>query len=63
MCTFHSADTDCIFINIKLAEGRCIEEEIEKVSCMLSYIELGKIKNEVPNDVIKEASSLKSKMY
>ena len=54
-CSYHYTDIDSIFINVNVAEGGSISEEINKVSGKLSNRELGKMKDEISNDTIIES--------
>ena len=62
-CSYHYTDTDSIFININVPLDSIIEKEMNKISGMLHNSELGKMKNEIPNDTIIEACFLKAKAY
>ena len=59
-CSYHNTDTDNIFINIKVPLDSNIETEM-KIKDILQNNELGKMKDELPNDTIIEACFLKLK--
>ena len=62
-CSYHYTDTDSIFININVPLDSTIEKEMNKISGILHNNELGKMKDEIPNDNIIEACFLKAKAY
>ena len=62
-CSYHYTDTDSIFININVPLNSNIETEMNKIKDILHNNELGKMKDELPNDTIIEACSLKAKAY
>ena len=62
-CSYHYTDTDSIFININVPLDSNIETEMNKINDVLHNNELGKIKDELPNDTLIEACFLKAKAY
>ena len=62
-CSYHYTDTDSIFININVPLDSNIETEMNKIKDILNNNELGKMKDELPNDTIIEACFLKAKAY
>ena len=62
-CSYHYTDTDSIFININIPLDSNIETEMKKIKDILHNNELGKMKDELPNDTIIEACFLKAKAY
>ena len=62
-CSYHYTDTDSIFININVPLDSTIEKEMNKIKGILHNNELGKMKDEIPNDTIMEACFLKAKAY
>ena len=62
-CSYHYTDTDSIFININVPLNSNIETKINKIKDNLHNNELGKMKDEIPNDAIIEACFLKAKAY
>ena len=62
-CSYHYTDTDSIFININVPLYSNIETEMNKIKDILHNNELGKMKDELPNDTIMEACFLKAKVY
>ena len=62
-CSCHYTDTDSIFININFPLDSNIETEMNKIKGILNNNELGKMKDEIPNDTIIEACFLKAKEY
>ena len=62
-CSYHYTDTESIFINIKVPLDSNIETEMYKIKIFLHNNELGKMKDELPNDTIIEACFLKTKAY
>ena len=62
-CSYHCTDTDSIFININVPLDSNIETEMNKIKDFLHNDELGKMKDELPNDTIIEACFLKTKAY
>ena len=62
-CSYHYKDTDSIFININVALDSNIETEMNKIKYILHNNELGKMKDELPNDTNIEACFLKTKAY
>ena len=62
-CSYHYTDTDSIFTNINVPLDIDIETEMNKISGILHNSELGKMKNEIPNDTIMEACFLIAKAY
>ena len=62
-CSYHYTDTDSIFININIPLDSNIETKMNKIKYILHNIELGKMKDELPNDTIIEACFLKAKSY
>ena len=62
-CSYHYTDTDSIFININVPVDSNIETEMNKIKDILHNNELGKMKDEIPNDTIIEACFLKAKAY
>ena len=62
-CSYHYTDTDSIFININVPLDSTIETEMKKIKDSLHNNELGKMKDELPNDTIIEACFLKAKAY
>ena len=61
--SYHYTDTDCIFININVPLDSNRETEMNKTKDILHNNELGKMKDELPNDTIIEACFLKAKAY
>ena len=62
-CSYHYTGTDSIFINIDVPLNSNIETEMIKIKGILHNNELGKMKDELPNDTIIEACFLKAKAY
>ena len=62
-CGFHYTDTDSIFIKINVSLDSNMETEMNKIKDILHNNELGKMKDELPNDTIIEACFLKAKAY
>ena len=62
-CSYHYTDTDSIFININVPLNSNIETEMNKIKDNLHNNELGKMKDEIPNDAIIEACFFKAKAY
>ena len=62
-CCYHYTDTDSIFININVPLDSNIETLMNKIKDILHNNELGKMKDELPNDTIIEACFLKAKAY
>ena len=62
-CSYQYTDTDSIFININIPLDNNIETEMNKIKDILHKNELGKMKDELPNDTIIEACFLKAKAY
>ena len=62
-CSYHYTDTDSIFININVPLDSNIETEMNKIKDILHNNELGKMKDQIPNDTIIEARFLKAKAY
>ena len=62
-CSYHYTDTDSIFINKNVPEGSDIKTEMNKIKDTLHNNELGKMKDELPNDTIIETCFLKAKAY
>ena len=62
-CSYHYTDTDSMFININVPLDSNIEIEMNKIKDILHNNELGKMKDEIPNDTIIEACFLKAKAY
>ena len=62
-CSYHYTDIDSIFININVPLDSNIETEMSKIKDILHNNELGKMKDELPNDTIIEACFLKAKGY
>ena len=62
-CNYHYTDTDSIFININVPLDSNIETELNKIKDILHNNELGKMKDELPNDTMIEACFLKAKVY
>ena len=62
-CSYHYTDPDSIFININVPLDSNIETEMNKIKDILHNKELGKMKDELPNDTIIEACFLKAKAY
>ena len=62
-CSYYYTDTGSIFININVQSDSTIEIEMNKISGILHNSELGKMKDEIPNDTIIEAGFLKAKTY
>ena len=62
-CSYHYTDTDSIFININVPLDSNIETEMNKIKNILHINELGKMKDELPNDTIIEAFFLKAEAY
>ena len=60
-CSYHYTDTDSVFININVPLDSNIETEMNKIKGILHNNELGKMKDELPNDTIIEACFLKAK--
>ena len=60
-CSYHYTDTDSRFININVPLDSNIETEMNKIKDILHSIELGKMKDELPNDTIIEACFLHRK--
>ena len=61
--SYHYTDTDSLFININVPLDSKIETERNKIKDILQNSELGKMKDELPNDTIIEACFLKAKAY
>ena len=53
-CSYHYTDTESIFININVPDVSSVNEEMDKIKAILSNTELGKMKDEIPNDTIKK---------
>ena len=51
-CSYHYRDTDSIFLNINIPLDSNIETEMNKIKDILHNNELGKMKDELPNDTI-----------
>ena len=62
-CSYHYTDTNSIFMNINIPLDSNIETEMNKIKDILHNNELGKMKDELPNDTIIEACFLKAKAY
>ena len=62
-CSYHYTDTNSIFININVPLDSNLETEMNKIKDILHNNELGKMKDEIPNDTIIEACFLKAKAY
>ena len=62
-CSYQYTDTDSIFININVPLDGNIETEKNNIKEILHNNELGKMKDEIPNDTIIEACFLKAKAY
>ena len=62
-CRYHYTDTDSIFISINVPLDSNNETEKNKIKDILHNNELGKMKDELPNDTIIEACLLKAKTY
>ena len=62
-CSYHYTDTDSIFINRYVPLDSNIETEMNKIKDILHNNELGKMKDELPNDTIIGACFLKAKAY
>ena len=62
-CSYHYTDTDSLFMNINVPEGSDIKTEMNKIKDILHNNELGKMKDELPNDTIIEACFHKAKAY
>ena len=62
-CSYHCTDTDTIFLDINVPLDSNIETEMNKIKDILHNNELGKMKDELPNDTIMEACFLKAKAY
>ena len=62
-CSYHYTDTDIILLSINVPLHCTIEREMNKISAILHKNELGKMKDELPNDTIIEACFLKAKAY
>ena len=62
-CSHHYTDTDSIFTNINVPEGSDIKTEMNKIKDILHNNELGKMKDELPNDTIIEACFPKAKAF
>ena len=62
-CSYHYTDTDSIFINIDVPLDSDIENEMNKIKDILHNNELGKMKDELPNDTIIEGCFLKANAY
>ena len=60
-CSDHYTDTDSIFINIIVLLDTDMETKKKKISGILHNSELGKMKEELPNDTTIEACFLKAK--
>ena len=60
-CSYHYIDTDSIFMNINVPLDSDIETEMNKIKDILHNNELGKMKDELPNDTIIEACFLEAK--
>ena len=60
-CSYYYTDTDRICININVPLGIDIETEMNNISGIIHKSELGKMKDEIPNDTIIEACFLKAK--
>ena len=61
--SYHYTDTDSMFIKINVPLDSDIETEMNKISGKLLNTELGKMKEEIPNDTIIEACFIKAKAY
>ena len=62
-CSYHYTDTDSIFLNINVPLASNIETKMNKIKNILHNNELGKMKDELPNDTIIETCFLKAKAY
>ena len=62
-CSYRYTDTDSIFININVPLDSNIETEMNKIKDILHNNELGKMKDEIPNDTNIEDCFLKAKAY
>ena len=62
-CSYNCTGTDSIIININVPLDSTIENEMSKISGILHNNELGKMKDEMPNDTIMEACFLKAKHF
>ena len=62
-CSYHYTDTDSIFININNPLDSNMETEMNKIKDILHNNELGKMKDELPNDTIIEACFFKAKAF
>ena len=63
-CSYHYTDTDSIVININVPLDSNMETEMNKIKDILhNNYELGKMKDELPNDTNIEACFLKAKAY
>ena len=62
-CSYHYTVTESIFININVPLDSNIETEMNKIKDILHNNELGKMKDELPNDTIIDACFLKAKAH
>ena len=62
-CSYHYTDTVSMFININVALDSTVETEMNKMIDILHNSELGKMKDEIPNDTIMEACFLTAEAY
>ena len=62
-CSHHYTDTDSIFMNNNVPLDNDKETEMNKISGILHISKLGKLKDEILNDIIMEACFLKAKAY
>ena len=62
-CRYHYTDTDSIFLTINVPLDSTIEKAMNKISGILRNNDLGKMEDELPNDIIIEACFLKAKAY
>ena len=61
--SYHYTDADSLHIKINVPVDINIETEMNKVKVILHYTELGKMKDEIPDDAIIKACFLKAKAY
>ena len=62
-CSYHSTDTDSIFIKTKSPDGSTFNNEMDKMKDILINTERGKMKDEIPNDSIIEACFIRAKAH
>ena len=62
-CSYHYTDIDIIFINLNVPLDSDIGTKMKNKKDVLHNSELGKMKDEIPNDTTMEACFLKAKAY